>query len=320
MVPGPLCRFRARLHLAPLVLVLLAAAPGRAQVEAPSRLSITWENDTFARTDRHYTNGLRLELAGGLDPSVFPSWLRCDEAEWGLAVGQQIYTPERLDAPELVPDDRPYAGWAYLGLSLARRVAAFGWEDRIELKLGVVGPSSGARALHELAHRLHGSQPPRGWGHQLRDELAVALEYRAGLELARAELGSLSFDLRPRASVSLGNVATYASLGLAARFGLGIPSSHAVDTRGSRSPLRLYVTASADLRLAGYDIFLDGSLLRTSGHRVAKQWLVADASVGITLAVHDRLALSFVHTLRSPEFVGQAQIDQFGSVSLTVAW
>lgn len=307
-------------YLAPLVLILLAAAPVHAQVEAPSRLSLTWENDTLARTDRHYTNGLRLELAGGLDPRVLPSWLLCDEAEWGLAAGQQIYTPERLDAPGLVADDRPYAGWAYLGLSLSRRVAAFRWEDRIELKLGIVGPSSGARALHELAHRLHGSQPPRGWGHQLRDELAVALEYRASLELARAELGALSFDLRPRASMSLGNVATYASLGVAARFGLGLPRSHARDAPDAQPPLRVYVTAGADLRLVGYDIFLDGSLLRTGGHRVAKQWLVADASVGITLAVHDRLVLSFVHTLRSPEFVGQAHIDQFGSFSLTVAW
>lgn len=320
MVPGPDDRSRARLLLAPLVLLLLAAQSGRAQIEAPSRLSLTWENDTFARTDRHYTNGLRVELGSRLDPSVLPSWLLCDEAEWGLAVGQQIYTPERLEAPALIADDRPYAGWAYLGLSLSRRVAAFGWEDRIELKLGVVGPSSGAKALHELAHRVHGSQPPRGWRHQLRDELAVALEYRAGLELARAELGALSFDLRPRTSVSVGNVATYASLGVAARFGLGVPCSEAGDARDSRPPLRLYLTAGVDLRLVGYDIFLDGSLMRAGGHRVAKQWLVADASVGITLALHDRLILSFVHTLRSPEFVGQAQIDQFGSFTLTVAW
>ena len=112
-----------RLAVLLLALILVAPEPSRAQADAPSRLTLTWENDVFARTDRHYTNGLRVELTGRLDPRALPAWLRGDEAEWGLAVGQRIYTPERLDEAALIADDRPYAGWSYLALSVTRRAA-----------------------------------------------------------------------------------------------------------------------------------------------------------------------------------------------------
>lgn len=300
-----------------LILLLLAAAPSQAQVEGPSGVTLTWDNDAFARTDRHYTNGLRTELTGRLDPRVLPAWLAGDEAAWGLAVGQRIYTPERLDLAEPVADDRPYAGWSYLALSVTRRVAALGWEDRIELSLGVIGPASGAQAVHELAHSLNGSQRPRGWRHQLRDEPAVALGYRASLRLARGEIGGLSWDVTPTFGVSLGNVATFAGLGAAARVGLGVPMAPA---DGPPSPLRVYLTASIEARLVGFDVFVDGSLLRRGGHRVEKERVVADLSLGIVVSIHDRFSLTYVHTLRTAEFAGQVGGDQFGSVALTVSW
>lgn len=299
-----------------LFVFLVTAAPSSAQVEAPSRITLTWENDLLAGTDRHYTNGLRVELSGRLDPRALPAWLAGDEAAWGLAVGQRVYTPERLDVAEPVTDDRPYAGWSYLALAVTRRVAALGWEDRIELTIGVVGPSSGAAATHALAHDLFRSESPRGWRHQLRDEPAITLGYRASLRLASGEIGGLAWDVTPMFGVSLGNVATFATLGAAARVGLGVPTHS-----GEGRSLRVYVTASVEARLVGFDVFLDGSLLRGDGHRLDKERVVADVSVGlVVVAIHDRVSLSYVHTLRTPEFEGQVGGDQFGSVSLAISW
>ena len=306
-----------RLAVALVTLLLAAAPPSQAQVEAPSRLTLTWENDLLAGTDRHYTNGLRVELSGRLDPRVLPEWLASGEATWGLALGQRIYTPERLDVAGLAADDRPYAGWSYVALSVTRRVATFGWEDRTELSLGVVGPASGARATHEFAHELFGSESPRGWRHQLRNEPAIALDYRASMRVARWDTGGLACDVRPMLGVSLGNVATFASIGITTRVGLGVPTDS-----GSvlPSPFRVYVTASAEVRLVGFDVFLDGSLLRRGGHRVEKERIVADLSIGLVVAIHDRVSLTYVHTLRTPEFEGQVGGDQFGSVSLAISW
>ena len=50
-------------------------------------------------------------------PEVFAGVNR----EWRLAVGQEIYTPEDVSQRAAVLDDRPYAGWLHLGLSLVRR-------------------------------------------------------------------------------------------------------------------------------------------------------------------------------------------------------
>lgn len=298
------------------VLLLLTAGPSHAQVEGPSRITLTWDNDLLAGTDRHYTNGARVELSGRLDPRALPAWLAGDETEWGLAVGQRIYTPEILDTAEPAAHDRPYAGLSYVALSVTRRVAALGLEDRIELSLGVVGPSSGAEATHGLAHEAFGSEVARGWRHQLRDEPAIELTYQANLQLVRGHVGGLAGDVRPTLGVGLGNVVTFASLGAAARFGHGVPG----DCTEPPTPVRLYLTASAEVRLVGHDIFLDGSLFHGGGHRVAKERVVADLSLGFVLAVHDRVSLTYMHTFRTPAFKRQVDGDQFGSLSLALSW
>ena len=308
-------RRRVRLAVASLVMLSAAAVPSQAQVEAPSRLTLTWENDLFAGTDRHYTSGLRIELAGRLDPRALPTWLRGDEAEWGLSVGQRIYTPERLDEAALIADDRPYAGWSYLALSVTRRGSSLAWEDRLELTLGVVGPASGAQATHELAHDLFRSEAPRGWRHQLRDEPTISLGYRASAQLARGEVGGVEYDLRPLFAVSLGNVSTFGAVGATARIGVGVPGH---DPRPV--PFRLYLTASAEVRLVGYDVLLDGNLIRAGSHRVAKETITANLSVGLVLAVRDSVSLSYMHTIAMPQFEAQAEADQFGSIELTFRW
>jgi hypothetical protein len=304
--------------LASLALLVVLGAPSWAQVEPPSRVTLNWENDAFARTDRHYTNGLSLALAGRLDPWVLPAWLRGEQAEWGFEVGQRIYTPERLEAADVVVGDRPYAGWSYLGLSVTRRASSLCWEDTIELRLGVIGPSSGAQEVQELAHSFNGSQLPRGWRHQLRDEPGIALSYRAGVRALRGEAAGLAFDVTPRFGIAVGNVATFASVGVGLRCGIGVPDEYS--GAATAQPFGLYVTASAEARIVGYDIFLDGTLFRRGGHRVAKEHVVADLSLGLVLAVHDRLSISYMHTIRTPEFVGQSGADQFGSFSVTLTW
>lgn len=304
--------------LAPLALLLLCAAPTRAQVGPPDRLSLTWENDLVAGTDRHYTNGMVLELAGRLDPLLLPAWLAADEAEWGLTVGQQMYTPERLSEVNVISDDRPYGGFCGAGAFVRRRLSTLGWEDRIQLTLGVIGPSSGAHRAQELAHTMLSSEPPRGWHNQMRDELGVALSYQGSLRLARVDVGGLGCDLRPRMGATLGNVATFVSLGLGVRIGLNLPER--LGPEPAAPALRVYLLAGADVRLVGHDVFLDGSLFRDGGHRIEKERMVTDLRLGFVVAIYDRVTLSYVHTVRSREFVGQRRGNQYGSLTLSISW
>ena len=62
-----------------------------------------------------------------------------------FVLGQNIFTPEDIRATKLISDDRPYAGWLYLGLGLVterktkKNVEAV---DNFEIDIGMVGPAA----------------------------------------------------------------------------------------------------------------------------------------------------------------------------------
>ena len=301
-----------------LVLLGSSAAPVWGQpLSEPLRLRLTWENDLFAGQDRHYTNGLEVSLSGPLDLDCSPALLGGRRREWELALGQQIYTPGDTSAPTPDPADRPYAGLAYLRLGVTRRDPTVEVRDRLELTLGFVGPASGAEAAQRRVHRLTGSSQTQGWAHQLRQEPAVALRYTVSPRLARGQALGLDADLTADLELALGNLSTHVRAGGLLRVGLRVPDEYSAV---QPTPLRCYLTASAHVRAVGYDLLLDGNLLRSGGPSARKQPLVLELSLGLTVAVSDRLTLSYTHTYRSPQFAGQRRGDQFGSVALTISW
>src|SRR2546426_6037625 len=115
--------FHARNFLGGLLLLSsLASALGDNDWEG-NILSLTWDNDATAGSDKHYTQGARISYLSKDD--AMPQWL-LHFANWPPAIGfdpearkfslafsQEIYTPENLSTTALIPDDRPYAGWLY---------------------------------------------------------------------------------------------------------------------------------------------------------------------------------------------------------------
>lgn len=292
------------------------ALPSQAKAEdwTPDGITATWENDIFGGIDRHYTNGVELTLFGDVSAGELSFFLGDRGGKWRLTLGQSIYTPEDLEAAELLTGDRPYGGWLRLGFSLQRWGSDAAWTDRIGLELGVLGPESGAQAAHELFHgRLTGSSPPRGWGHQLASELGLRFTYELAATLQREELGGLGLELTPRLRASFGNVQTFAGVGVDVRAGW-LPDPNDPDG------LALFASLGGEARLMLHDVFLDGSLLRTGGHRVSARRVVFDVRAGVTLELPGGLALSYTHTFRSMEFEGQVGGDQFGSLSVTWTW
>ena len=93
-----------------ILLLSAMAGPASAQEDAPTRLTLTWENDLFAGTDRHYTNGVDVALAGESSAGL----------KWVVGGGQQIYTPRDTRLVGATRDERPYAGFAYVRLGLYR--------------------------------------------------------------------------------------------------------------------------------------------------------------------------------------------------------
>ena len=317
---------------------------------AGGTFSMYFENDLFAGTDRLYTSGVKLawsspDLANYSDTIYASPFLplfnilpfineKAYQKNLVLAIGQNIYTPDNTEATALVPGDRPYAGWLYLGVGVVWKNAQV--RNSLVLNIGVVGSWSYAQEAQRLVHDLRGLNHPNGWDNQLHNELGVVAVYEREWRWPKQER-RIGFDWEfiPHAGIAVGNVQTYANAGAELRAGFNLPddfgtvpigpvatTSTPVDgaqgARRSRHSVGAYVFGRADGRAVAHDIFLDGN---TFGHSasVERKWFVADLSVGAAVNYRNtKLAYAFVY--RTKEFYGQKEGQLFGTLSVNVAF
>ena len=287
--------------------------------------SLIWENDATAGSDKHYTQGAGLSYLSQDD--ALPAWLHTTSRalpafgydvaaqKWGLAIIQQIYTPEQLQTPTPPPDDRPYAGWLYGTATLQRRGKTHGGIPLIEtlsIDLGVIGPESLAEQTQKSWHGVK----PQGWDHQLRFEPGINLRYnRSYLLAAHLNDGNWGGQIIPYFDTSLGNIHTYLQLGSDFRFGYNIPDPFAT-THNPGKPFGAYLFTRLQGRIVLRNIFLDGNTFKDSPS-VDKRYLVGDVRFGIALAFK-HLELTAAHTLISQEFTTQHGLDSYSTATLTL--
>lgn len=308
--------------------------------------SFYFENDLFTGTDRFYTNGVKLgwssadlekfadtPYASGLLPLIdrIP-YINSPDYQKNLtfSFGQNIYTPDDTEATELLENDRPYAGWLYLGLGFVWKNADV--RNTLALNVGVVGSWSYAEEAQRLVHETRNLKVPQGWDNQLHNELGVVLVYERTWRWPRHERRvGLDWEFLPHLGAAVGNVATYANLGGELRVGINLPDDFGTATIGpaattstpvergqtaerSRFDLGLYVFARADGRAVAHNIFLDGNTFGNSASVDSKPF-VADLSAGASLNYHNT-KLTYAVTYRTEEFKGQEEGALFGSVTL----
>ncbi|RYD31043.1 MAG: lipid A deacylase LpxR family protein [Verrucomicrobiaceae bacterium] len=304
------------------------------------------ENDTFAGTDRDYTSGVKLSWSSAdlqnLSDSPYASPFlplfnvlpyineRDYQKNLVLSLGQNIYTPENTEAYGLIKDDRPYAGWLYLGLGVVWKDAQV--RNALSLDIGMVGPASLAEESQDLIHDLIDEDSPNGWDNQLDNELAFVVSYeRTWRWPAHERRSGLDWELLPHAGLDLGTVRTAANAGWEFRFGLNLPddfgtapissggsTSTPVDGQQgasrSRFDIGAYLFTRVDGSAVAHNIFLDGNTFSNS-HSVDREVFVADLSAGIAFNYRNtKLAYAMVY--RTEEFKEQDEPQVFGTVSL----
>ena len=245
--------------------------------------AVTEENDLFSNpftadhTDRHYTQGLKLTYLGGDDE--MPRWaakvadalptvgITLDASQLGYVFGENMYTPENLLTRELITNDRPYAGWLYVGMFLQRRGvdgdARIPVLESFEIDLGVTGKPSLAEAAQENFHRVFFSyDTPKGWHNQLAAEPGLLLKYQRLWRLSLNEQTARYVDFIPHVGGDLGNVAIFANLGATLRVGYNLPQDFGVQINDSpasanggmtphSAPFGFYVFGGVDGRRCG---------------------------------------------------------------------
>ena len=320
-----------------LALVLLPTAATAAH-DSEGFWSLQLENDLWGdNSDRFYTNGWQFSFASSARaPSALrrfaesiPYYHTGDKGYFGYHIGQQVFTPEDIEATELIEDDRPYAGYLYAETFIGHRYFDAGDRERLNgliLTIGIVGPSSLAEETQELVHSVFDSDDPRGWDNQLDDELGIGVTYvhkwRYLFALDRAK----QYELGLHTNLRIGNVYTYAAAGVTARWGThlkgdigppsikpGFPGLLAFNPQHGNC---WYLFGGIEARAVARNIFLDGNSDGDS-HSVDKRTLIGDLQIGVAVQLNSA-RIAFSQMLRSREFGGQSEAEQFGAINFTL--
>ncbi|MBC8267713.1 MAG: DUF2219 family protein [Rhodospirillaceae bacterium] len=309
----------------------------------PPLLTLQWENDMFAGTDRHYTNGLRLTalFARTNTPTTLEealqSFSHIDEGgrqpQWfTLGFGQDMFTPGDKKTETLIEGDRPYAGWLYLSASLHKLSTCSSSSDKnpdcldsVEANVGIVGPSAYGKETQDLVHKARGITRFQGWQNQLKNEPGFVMTWERKKRWISPPKTGWGYDFIPNIGVSLGNVRSQINAGGSMRFGYNIPRDFGAPSAikpVANLPLlqdnRLggYFFIGAEGRYVAHNIFLDGNTFAASHSVTRKPW-VYDIPLGFVITKGPyRLGLARIY--RSREFKGQDKGAKFSSISATV--
>lgn len=332
-----------------LLCLLNGLQPQNAKSATPSAngtLGVYFENDLFAGTDRYYTNGAKLSWSSpdlsqyrdspyaspflplfGLIPYINET---AYQKNLVFAIGQSIYTPDDTESYALSRNDRPYAGWLYVGMGVVWKNTHV--RNSLLLDVGVVGSYSYAEETQRYVHDARGFDHPNGWNNQLHNELGLMLAYERTWRFPHiVRRSGFEWEFLPHMGAVAGNVKTHANLGGEYRIGFNLPDDFGTGVIGPASststpvdgimgashswfPLGMYLFARADGRAVGRNVFVDGNTFGDS-HSVGHRLFVADLSVGLAMNYKNtKIAYAFVY--RSKEFDQQIAAQVFGTLSL----
>ncbi len=222
---------------------------------------------------------------------------------------------------------RPHAGYLALGTRLALKEEIGPRSHRMNLidaAVGVIGPASGARTIHDGLHGIIDNKSD-DWN-EIESEPFVNIVYEHGARFfAWQRDGRENLEIYPHVGVALGNVLTYGSLGLTMRVGrhlfkdLGAPRLRTMLT-GTNFPESVGNTwfwnffIGLEGRAVAYNALLDGNLLQDSLN-VDSRPFIYEVQAGIE-AGWAAYRLTAMNVYRSREFSGQQYTTEFIRVAL----
>ena len=304
---------RRVLFSATVVILSATAAAGQGLTSPQTGIVFYTENDDWppdTGTDKNYTNGFRLTIDKNRDVfrlhrfSMF-RWVPDDEGcaeairdepciSSAFHFGQQFYTPDDISIPTLIPNDRPYAGWLYVGGSWRRGNSSR--NATTDIYLGFTGESSLAEQVQTRWHRLVGATKPEGWDNQIGARLGVVLAHsRHWAVLNGVSNGHRWFELSPFIGGNVGNIMTDGYAGGRVKLGWNLtrdwthtaigPVAANADTVRPGT-LEAFFSVDGRGRVVPYDVFLDAA----SSHDLTRRKTVGEGAFGFGVRVGSFMA------------------------------
>jgi hypothetical protein len=304
-----------------------------------------WWPDTG--TDKNYTNAFRVTIERNYDvwslqrrfPKLF-GWvpthvdcsfvspydhedLRCTSSSWHV-LGQQFYTPDDITIPDLIPTDRPYAGWLYLGGSWKSSTASA--LTATDVYLGLTGEPSLAEPVQSFWHRLVGASDPKGWAHQVDGRFGVIVGHsrRKAFDAKIRDVVRV-IELVPYAGGTLGNIVTDGYAGFRLKVGYNISRDWtqtglaprvgpAMLGRLKPQDVELYLVLDGQGRALAYNSFIDAA----PEHTLDRNYLVADGGLGVGFRFKG-VSVSYRVAFVTPEY-DEAQTHDYKAIRVTVGF
>lgn len=299
-------------------------------------LTFTLDNDIFVGNDSGYSNGMVISWADvGRDEEKIEPRAVVLPLLWGMdankdsitvnidSIGQAIITPEDITVE--VPDENqmPYSGLLFytnIYLSVKQDFA-----DQVSTTLGLVGPSSGGEQIQKMVHSMTGSDEPKGWDTQLKDEPVFQLS--RGRIWRTWESSEKHFDILLNSKAGIGNLHSLLGAGITLRYGKKLEdsfSTHLLSTMRSSNPIALnrgwYVYADISAVYTFNQIFTDGNSFRDS-RSIDYRHDAIEAGIGFAYSWDDITATLAINDMNILEDNSEEQLEDLTRYgTLTIAW
>lgn len=198
-----------------LILFIFLIQYGFSQKSFTKELGIYTDNDAYSNlfNDGYYTAGIIMFYK--YIPKNNDSTKAKKIIEWNL--GMKMYTPKEGDAPRIIDQDRPFAGYLF-GSGFIHHF----YKNESVLKygatFGIIGPASGVGKAQMKIHKFFSFYDPEGWEYQIKNLLALNTHFMFSKKIIR--FCGNRIDLNSFVQINVGTVETNAGFGLMNRLSI----------------------------------------------------------------------------------------------------
>lgn len=342
-----------------LILFLLLCLKVNGQEKKGFQILVSHENDVLRfladNKDENYTGAFKLDLLTPVVNTWQPFYRFSGKETYNaqrFSVGGTGYTPEDLEASNVLYDDRPYASIVFLSLGAISISEDITRQINSNLIIGAMGwsaPGEVQSYLHENEFLGTERPIPNGWDNQIGYDGSFVINYNAkftkltfksgiindkfewvrGSYTLGADVGTYMNNLKAGFAVSLFNFNFIESINIdpsmpkffepskeVLKENKGLSSGYV----GESKKIRFNFFMAPELRFVAYNTTLQGLIINDdSPHTIDHSDInrfVLDVTAGFNIVLCDAIYLRYATAFRTQEYSGGKKRHHWGEISI----
>ena len=285
-------------------------------ISSKSYFRFHYDNDFFTKTDYYYSQGITLEYVhpflkkNPVSELLFK--LKDSDPAYGINFNLFGLTPTSIKSNAILYGDRPFEGSMSLKFFSISTNITHQLRLSSAISLGVIGPAALGKEIQTNIHRWTGNKIPKGWQHQIKNDIILNYQLNFEKKLLKANDG---FLLNGTTEARLGTLHNRLS------GGFNFMTGHFNDryqTVNKKKKTEYYLYGQSRINFIGYDATMQGGLFnRRSPYTIAAKdvtRITFQADAGIVVNFR-KLYFSYTQSFLSKEF-RTGRYHRWGGVSL----